>query len=99
VYPKSPLPAGERARERGANPKSPLPERERARKGGAKADPLSPNGRGLERGARTTDPSPDVMGSLRWFRVIGPRYREDLCHEAAAVLEKVFGILTPIDPR
>jgi len=39
------------------------------------------------------------MGSLRWFRVIGPRYREDLCHEAAAVLEKVFGILTPIDPR
>jgi amidase len=32
-------------------------------------------------------------------QVIGPRYREDLCLDAAAELEDSFGILTPIDPR
>jgi amidase len=32
-------------------------------------------------------------------QVIGPRYREDLCLDAAAVLEERLGILTPIDPR
>lgn len=32
-------------------------------------------------------------------QVIGPRYREDLCLDAAQALEERFGILTPIDPR
>ena len=32
-------------------------------------------------------------------QVIGPRYGEDLCLDAAAVLEDRFGIITPIDPR
>jgi amidase len=32
-------------------------------------------------------------------QVIGPRYREDLCLDAAAALEARVGIITPIDPR
>lgn len=32
-------------------------------------------------------------------QVIGPRYREDLCLDAAAAIEDRVGILTPIDPR
>ena len=32
-------------------------------------------------------------------QVIGPRYREDLCLDAAAALEDGVGIITPIDPR
>ena len=32
-------------------------------------------------------------------QLIGPRYREDLCLDAAAALEDQVGILTPIDPR
>lgn len=32
-------------------------------------------------------------------QVIGPRYREDLCVDAAAAIENRVGILTPIDPR
>jgi amidase len=32
-------------------------------------------------------------------QVIGPRYREDLCLEAATALEGRVGIITPIDPR
>jgi amidase len=32
-------------------------------------------------------------------QVIGPRYREDLCLDAAATIEDRVGILTPIDPR
>lgn len=31
-------------------------------------------------------------------QLIGPRFREDLCLDAAQVLEDRFGILTPIDP-
>lgn len=31
-------------------------------------------------------------------QVIGPRYREDLCLDAAAALESRVGIVTPIDP-
>jgi amidase len=31
-------------------------------------------------------------------QLIGPRYREDLCLDAAAALEDRFGIITPIDP-
>jgi amidase len=32
-------------------------------------------------------------------QVIGPRYREDLCLDAAAAMEERVGIITPIDPR
>jgi amidase len=32
-------------------------------------------------------------------QVIGPRYREDLCLDAAEALEERVGIITPIDPR
>jgi amidase len=32
-------------------------------------------------------------------QVIGPRYREDLCLDAAAALEDRVGVITPIDPR
>jgi len=32
-------------------------------------------------------------------QVIGPRYREDLCLDAAKALEDKLGIITPIDPR
>lgn len=32
-------------------------------------------------------------------RVIGPRYREDLCLDAAAAIEERLGIITPVDPR
>jgi amidase len=32
-------------------------------------------------------------------QVIGPRYREDLCLDAAGAIEDRLGILTPIDPR
>ena len=32
-------------------------------------------------------------------QVIGPRYREDLCLDAAQAIEDRLGILTPIDPR
>lgn len=31
-------------------------------------------------------------------QVIGPRYREDLCLDAAAAIEERLGIITPIDP-
>jgi len=33
------------------------------------------------------------------IQLIGPRYREDLCLDAAAALEERLGILTPINPR
>jgi amidase len=32
-------------------------------------------------------------------QVIGPRYREDLCLDAATTMEDRLGIITPIDPR
>jgi amidase len=32
-------------------------------------------------------------------QVIGPRYREDLCLDAAGMIEDIIGIVTPIDPR
>jgi amidase len=32
-------------------------------------------------------------------QVIGPRFREDLCLDAAEALEQRLGIITPIDPR
>jgi amidase len=40
-----------------------------------------------------------VAGGLpQAVQLIGPRYREDLCLEAARVLEDRFGVLTPITP-
>jgi amidase len=38
-------------------------------------------------------------GLPRVVQVIAPRYREDLCLDAAQALEDRLGILTPIDPR
>ena len=38
-------------------------------------------------------------GLPKAVQVIGPRYREDLCLDAAAALEDRVGIITPIDPR
>ncbi len=32
-------------------------------------------------------------------QVIGPRYREDLCLDAAAALEDRVGVITPVDAR
>lgn len=32
-------------------------------------------------------------------QIIGPRYREDLCLDAAAAIEDAFGIITPVDPQ
>jgi amidase len=32
-------------------------------------------------------------------QVIGARYREDLCLDAAGAIEDRLGIITPIDPR
>jgi amidase len=32
-------------------------------------------------------------------QVIGPRYREDMCLDAAAAIEEQVGVLTPIDPK
>ena len=32
-------------------------------------------------------------------QLIGPRFREDACLDAAAVVEQALGTLTPIDPR
>ena len=40
-----------------------------------------------------------AAGLPQSVQVIGPRYREDLCLDAAAAIEAAVGILTPIDPR
>jgi Asp-tRNA(Asn)/Glu-tRNA(Gln) amidotransferase A subunit family amidase len=41
----------------------------------------------------------DAIDLPQVVQVIGPRYREDLCLDAAAAVEDRLGILTPIDPR
>jgi amidase len=41
----------------------------------------------------------DPGGRPLGVQVIGPRFREDLCLDAGAVLESALGTLTPIDPR
>jgi amidase len=38
-------------------------------------------------------------GHRQAVRVIGPRYREDLCLDAATAVEERRGTITPIDPR
>jgi amidase len=41
-----------------------------------------------------------IQGGLpQAVQVIGPRYREDLCLEAAGMIEDIVGIITPIDPH
>lgn len=40
-----------------------------------------------------------AAGLPQVVQVIGPRYREDLCLDAAAAIEQRVGIITPIDPR
>ena len=37
-------------------------------------------------------------GLPQGVQVIGPRYREDLCLDAAEAIEARLGVLTPIDP-
>ncbi len=32
-------------------------------------------------------------------QLIGPRFREDLCLDAAEAIEQVLGVLTPMEPR
>lgn len=39
------------------------------------------------------------QGLPRGVQLIGPRYREDICLDAAAAIEARLGVLTPIDPR
>jgi amidase len=38
-------------------------------------------------------------GLPQGVQLIGARYREDLCLDAAEAVEQVRGVLTPIDPR
>jgi len=41
-----------------------------------------------------------VSGGLpQAVQIIGPRYREDLCLDAAEAIERDVGTFTPIDPR
>jgi len=41
----------------------------------------------------------DDSGMPLAVQIIGPRFREDLCLDAAAAIEEALGTLTPIDPR
>ena len=38
-------------------------------------------------------------GLPQGVQIIGPRFREDLCLDAAQAIEDRLGVLTPIDPR
>jgi amidase len=44
-------------------------------------------------------PAGTADGLPRSVQVIGPRYREDLCLDAAGAIEDRLGTITPIDPR
>jgi amidase len=46
-----------------------------------------------------TVPAGLVGGLPQGVQVIGPRFREDLCLDAAAAIEERTGALTPVDPR
>lgn len=46
-----------------------------------------------------TVPAGTCGGLPQAVQVIGPRFREDICLDAAAVIEAATGPLTPIDPR
>jgi len=38
-------------------------------------------------------------GIPQGVQIIGPRYREDLCLDAAEAIERQVDVLTPIDPK
>ena len=45
-------------------------------------------------------PAVGVTGRLpQAIQITGPRYREDLCLDAAEAVEDALGVITPIDPR
>jgi amidase len=44
-------------------------------------------------------PTGEANGLPQGAQVIGPRFREDLCLDAAEAVESALGTLTPIDPR
>ena len=41
----------------------------------------------------------EADGVPRGVQVVGPRWREDLCLDAAEAIERALGTITPIDPR
>ena len=40
-----------------------------------------------------------VDGLPQGVQIIGPRYHEDLCFDAAEIIEQQQGVFTPIEPR
>jgi amidase len=44
-------------------------------------------------------PAGEANGLPQGVQVIGPRFREDLCLDAAEAIESRLGTLTPIEPR
>jgi amidase len=44
-------------------------------------------------------PTGEANGLPHGVQIIGPRYREDLCLDAAEAVEERLGAITPIDPR
>lgn len=44
-------------------------------------------------------PVGEAGGLPQAVQIIGPRYREDLCLDAAEAVEERLGVITPIDPR
>ena len=40
-----------------------------------------------------------IDGLPQEVQLIGPRYHEDLCLDAAEIIERDLGVLTPIEPR
>ena len=40
-----------------------------------------------------------VDGLPQGVQLIGPRYHEDLCFDAAEIIERQQGVFTPIEPR
>jgi amidase len=47
----------------------------------------------------TATPVQVVDGLPQGVQIIGPRYREDLCLDAAEAIEQKVGVPTPIDPK
>jgi amidase len=44
-------------------------------------------------------PVGEAGGLPQGVQLIGPRWREDLCLDAAQAIEDALGTMTPIDPR
>ena len=63
------------------------------------SQPAHDLGRQCPWSARGAVPVRVADGLPQVIQLIGPRYREDLCLDAAAALEERLGILTPINPR